>query len=109
MKKSFSFISNLQTHYFKLNFQKVDQHTAGESGYSMAPNTTRTTSCKAWNSPVEYPSRESKHDIKDSKINMSNPIFKGSIPEQKPPGRCAFVEPELLRCTKPKHIVKNKR
>ena len=31
MKKLFSFMSNLQTHYHcKLDFQKVDQHTAGK-------------------------------------------------------------------------------
>ena len=30
-KKLFSFISNLQTYYhFKLDFQKVDQHTGGK-------------------------------------------------------------------------------
>ena len=29
-KKLFSFVSNLQTYYdFKLDFQKVDQHTGG--------------------------------------------------------------------------------
>ena len=49
-----------------------------ESGWSTAPKTARTTSCKAWNSPVEYPSRESKHDIKESGGNMLNPIFKGN-------------------------------
>ena len=31
MKKLFFIISNLQTHdHFKLNFQKVDQHTGGK-------------------------------------------------------------------------------
>ena len=31
MKKLFSIMSNLQTHYhFKLDFQKVDQHTVGK-------------------------------------------------------------------------------
>ena len=30
-KKSFSIMSNLQTHYhFKLDFQKADQHTGGK-------------------------------------------------------------------------------
>ena len=33
-----------------------------------------TISCKSGNSPVEYPSREGKHDIKESKGNMFNPI-----------------------------------
>ena len=30
----------------------------------------RTISCKAWKSPVEYPGRESKHDIHESEGNM---------------------------------------
>ena len=31
MKKLFSIISNLRTHYhFKIDFQKVDQHTGGK-------------------------------------------------------------------------------
>ena len=46
-------MSNLQTHY-----------------------AVRTISCKAWNTPVGYPSREYKHDIKESEGNMSNPILK---------------------------------
>ena len=29
-KKLFPLTSNLQTYYFKLNFQKVDQHTGGK-------------------------------------------------------------------------------
>ena len=63
-KLFFYLMSNLQTYYhFKLDFQKVDQN-AGASGWPMAPNVARTSSCKAWNSPVEYPSRECKHDIK---------------------------------------------
>ena len=32
-----------------------------------------------WNSPVEYPSRECKHYIKESKGNMFNPIFKENV------------------------------
>ena len=32
-------------------------------------NTARTISCKAWNFTVEYPSRESKHGIKESEDN----------------------------------------
>ena len=69
-------MSILQTYYFKLDFQKVDQHTGG-------------------NSPVEYPNRECKHDIKESKGNMLNPIFKENVQRQKNPGRCAFAEPDL--------------
>ena len=59
-KKMFSLMSNLQTYYhFKLDFQKVDQHTGGK-WIIHAPNAARTISCKAWNSPVENPSRECK-------------------------------------------------
>ena len=59
-----------------------------------APNTARSISCKAWSSPVEHPSRESKHDIKESQSNMFNPIFKGNVQSRKHPGRCAFAEPK---------------
>ena len=52
--------------------------------------------CKARNSPVEYPSRECKHDIKESKGNMFNPIFKKIVQGQKHPESCAFAEPELV-------------
>ena len=47
--------------FFKLDFQKVDQHTGGT------------------NSPVEYPGRECKHDIKESKGNIFNQIFKENV------------------------------
>ena len=46
--------------------------------------------------PVEYPSRECKHDIKESKGNMLDPIFKENVQERKHLGSCAFAEPELL-------------
>ena len=81
-------MSNLQTYYHvKLDFQKVDQYTG----------------CK-WliHSPVEYRSRECKHDIKESKGNMFNPIFKENVQGQKRPGSCTFAEPELLLWRKPK-------
>ena len=29
--------------------------------------------------PVEYPSRECKHDLEESKGNMFNPIFKENV------------------------------
>ena len=66
---------------FKLDFQKVDQHM-GASGWSSAPNAARTISWKAWNPPAEteYPSRECIHNVKESKGNMFNPIFKGYNP-----------------------------
>ena len=56
-------MSNLQTYYhYKLDFQKADQHTWGK-WLIHGPKTARTIRCKAWNSPVEYPKREGKHDI----------------------------------------------
>ena len=71
MKRLFSIMSNLQTHYhFKLDFQKVDQHTGGKWLLH------GTKHWKAWNPPAEYPSRESKHYIKESEANMFNSIFK---------------------------------
>ena len=42
-------------------------------------NTTRTISCKAWNSPVEYPSTESKHDINVAEGNMLNPMLNENV------------------------------
>ena len=72
-------MSNLQNYYhFKLDFQKVDQHTGGK-WLIHGKNAARTISCKAWNCPVEYPSRECKHEIKESKGNMFNPIFKEKV------------------------------
>ena len=71
----------------------------------MATNAARTISCKAWNFLVEYTSRESRHDIKESEGNMFNPIFKGNAQGQKHQGRCAFAEPELLYFRKPKRVV----
>ena len=57
MKKLFSIVQNLQTHYhFKLDLQKVGQHTGGQ-WLIHDLNNARTISFKAWNSPVEYPSR----------------------------------------------------
>ena len=72
-------MSNLQTHYhFELDFQKWT-NIQKASGQSTATNTARTISRKSWNSPVEYHSRESIHDIKESGGNMFNPIFKGNV------------------------------
>ena len=89
-------MSNLQTYYhLKLDFQKGDQHTGGK-WLTTAPNAAKTISCKAWNSPVECPSRECEHDIKESKGNMFNLIFMENVQEQKHPGSCVFAEPELL-------------
>ena len=108
MKRLFSIMSKLQSHYhFKLDFPKVD-HTQGASGQSTVPNTARTISCKAWNSPVEYPSRESKHNIKESEDNMFNPNFKGNVLQGRNiQGGVTFAESELLCFRKPEHVVRN--
>ena len=45
---------------------------------------------------------ECKHDIKESKGNMFNPIFKENVQGRKHPGSCALAESELLRLRKPK-------
>ena len=64
-KNLFSLMSNLQTYYyFKLDFQNVDQHTRAK-WLIHDTKRRRTISCKTWNSPVEYPSRECKHGMKD--------------------------------------------
>ena len=60
----------------------------------MAPNNARAISGKVWNSPVEYISRESKHDTKESEGNMFNPIFKENVLGQKHPASSVVAEPE---------------
>ena len=51
-------MSNLQTDYhFELDFQNYDQHTEGK-WLIHGTKRHKAISCKAWNSPVEYPSRE---------------------------------------------------
>ena len=45
------------------------------SGQSTTPNAARTISCKAWNSPAEYPSWVARCDIKGSVGTVLNPIF----------------------------------
>ena len=49
MKKPFRYLKFTEPLLFRLDFQKV--------GCSTAPNTAKTISCKAWNSPVEYTSK----------------------------------------------------
>ena len=71
------------------------------------PNTQSTISCKAWNSGVEYPSRESEYDIRDSEDNMLGPIFKEDVQGQKHPGRCLVAEAELPSFGKTKYVVQN--
>ena len=89
-------MSNLQTYYhFKLNFEKVAQHSGGKW---LIPGTKhrKDNQLQSLDLPVEYPSRECKHDIKESEGNMFNPIFKENVQGRKYPGSCAFAELELL-------------
>ena len=62
---------------------------------------------KAWNSPAEYPRTESKHDIREVKGDMFNPIFEENVHRQKHPGRCIVTESELPSLREPKCVVKN--
>ena len=76
-------MSNLEAHYhFKLHFQKwtIIQEASGQS---TAPDIARTISSKAWNSLIEYHSKESTYDIKELEGNMLNPIFRENVKEQK--------------------------
>ena len=86
---------NLQTYYFKLDFQNVDQHTGGK-WLIHGTKRRKDNQLQSLELPVEYPSRECKHDIKEFKGNMPNPIFKENVQGQKNPGSSAFAEPELL-------------
>ena len=48
-------------------------------------------SCKAWNSPAEYPSWVVRCDIKGSVSTVLNPIFSKKVQGQKHPGRWGIV------------------
>ena len=105
IKKVISFMSNLQTYYhFKLDFEKVDQHTGGE-WLIHGTNRLNDNKLQSRELPLEYHSRECKHDTKESEGNMFNPIFKENVQGRKHPGSCAFAEPELLSYRKPKPVV----
>ena len=87
-------MSILQTYYhFKKAFQNVEQHTEGK-WLIHGTKRRKDNQLQTWNSPVEYPSRECKHDIKETKGNMFNPVFQENVPGRKHPGSCAFAEPE---------------
>ena len=65
------------------------------SGYSTTPNAARTISCKAWNSPPEYPSWVARCDIKGSVSTVLNPMFSKKVLGQKHPGRWGIVEHQI--------------
>ena len=89
--KLFSIVSNLQTHFhFRLDFHNADRHTRGKwltHGVKCRKN-KRMPQKTAWNSNIEYLTRETKHDIEKADSNMFNPIFNENVEGQKHPGRC---------------------
>ena len=87
---------NLQTYYpFKEDFQKVDQYTGGK-WLIHGTKRRKDNPSQSMELPCRISYRECKHDIKASKGNMFNPIFKENVQGQKHPGSCAFAEPESL-------------
>ena len=90
-----SIMTNLQPNCcLKVDFQKVDQH-AGGKWLIHKPNAARTISCKAWNSPAEYPSWVARCDIKGSGGTVLNPIFWKKVQGQKHPGRWEIAECQI--------------
>ena len=57
--------------------------------------TIRTISCKAWNSPAEYPSWVARCDINGFASTVLNPIFSTKVQGQKHPGRWGIVEHQI--------------
>ena len=109
MKKLSPIMWNLQTYcYFKLDIQNMDQN-AGGKWLIHGTRHRKYNQLQSLEHPIIYPSRESKHDIKDSECNMCNPIFKENIQGRKHPMRCAFAEPELLSYRKPGCVIKINR
>ena len=84
-------MSSLQPNWcLKIDFQKVDQHAGGKW---LIHDTKRPKkiSCKAWNSPAEYPSWVARYDIEGSDGIMLNPIYWKKVQGQKHPGRWGIV------------------
>ena len=75
--------------------QKVDQHAGGKWLIHDTTNVARTISCKAWDSPAEYPSWVTRCDIKGSDGTMLNPIFWKKVQGQKHPGRWEILEHQI--------------
>ena len=90
-----SIMSNLQPNCcLKFDFKRwTNMHEAG--GLSTTPNAARTISCKAWNSPADYPSSVARCDIKGSVSTVLNPIFSKKVQGQKHPGRWGIVEHQI--------------
>ena len=89
-------MSNLQTYcHLKLDFQKW----TNIQGQVVNPRhqTPQGKSVVRLEHPtVEYPSRECKHDIKESEGTMFNPKFTKNVLGRKHLGSCAFAEPKYF-------------
>ena len=86
----------------------MDQHTGSKWLIHGTKRHKGNTQLQAWNSPLEHPSRDCKHDInmiKQSEGSMFSPILKENVQGRKHPGSCAFPEPELLSYRKLKNVV----
>ena len=60
MKKLFSIMPNLEIHYhFKLDFQKLDQHTGGK-WLIHGTNHCKVNQLQSLELPVEHPGKESR-------------------------------------------------
>ena len=92
-----SSMSNLQPNWcLEIDFQNVDQHAGGKwLIHDTRRHVARTISCKAWNSPAEYPSWVARSDTKGSDGTMLNPIFWKKVQGQKHPGRWGIVEHQI--------------
>ena len=84
-----------------IDFQKVDQQTRGK-WFIHRTKHHKDNQLQSLELSCKYPSRDCKHDIKQSEGNMSNPIFKENVQGQTHPGSCAFAEVELLGYRTPK-------
>ena len=76
---------------FKNRFPKGGPTCRGQGHQTLA----RTISCKAWNSPAEYPNWVARCYMKGSDGTMLNPIFWKKIQAQKHPGRWGIVEHQI--------------
>ena len=91
-----------------IDFKIVDQHTGGK-WLIHSTKQHKNNPLQSLEFPVEYPSRESEHRMRDSEGNMFNPIFKGNVQGLKHPGGGTFIEPELLSYRRPQYVVQNKK
>ena len=78
----------------QIDFQKVDQHAGGKWLIHVTKR-HKAISCKAWNSPAEYPSWIARCDIKRSDGTMFNPIFWKKVQGQKHPGRWGIKDHQV--------------